>query len=57
MVLFTLVEDRDVALASGPHTLNNQLMILKAWVAGFDFSEEVLTTLPIWVKFPNIPLN
>ncbi|KAM3309326.1 hypothetical protein P3S67_011070 [Capsicum chacoense] len=46
---FVRVEDRDVALASGPHTLNNQLMILKAWVAGFDFSAEVLTTLPIWI--------
>lgn len=57
MVLFNSLEDRDVVLSSGPHMLNSKPIILKVWSKEFDFSAEVLTTLPIWVNFPNLPLN
>ncbi|XP_019242475.1 PREDICTED: uncharacterized protein LOC109222589 [Nicotiana attenuata] len=32
-------------------------MIVKAWSENFDFSKEILQTIPVWVKFPNLPLN
>lgn len=37
--------------------LNNKPITLKAWSKNFDFSANVLTTIPIWVKFHNLPLN
>ncbi|XP_019237929.1 PREDICTED: uncharacterized protein LOC109218063 [Nicotiana attenuata] len=30
---------------------------MKAWTPDFDFNNEVLKTIPIWVKFPKLPLN
>ncbi|XP_021769725.1 uncharacterized protein LOC110733967 [Chenopodium quinoa] len=31
--------------------------IIKAWNANFDFHSEILRSIPIWVKLPNLPLN
>lgn len=43
---------------SGPHAINNQPVIVKAWEAGFNFYEEVLRTIPLlWVKLQNLPFN
>lgn len=41
----------------GPHTINNRPVILKSWSADFNFYDEVLKTIPLWVNFPNLPLN
>lgn len=46
-----------MVLASGHHTPNNRPIIVKAWTTNFDFTAEVLNTISIWVKFPNLPLN
>lgn len=54
---FNCVEDRDEVLYSGPYTINNKLIIVKLWSANFDFQAEVLQTVPIWVKLPNLPLS
>ncbi|XP_075087806.1 uncharacterized protein LOC142169792 [Nicotiana tabacum] len=27
------------------------------WSADFDFNKEVLQIIPVWVKYPNLPLN
>lgn len=32
-------------------------VILKVWSADFDFKKEVLQTIPIWAKLPNLPLS
>ncbi|KAH0696782.1 hypothetical protein KY290_015929 [Solanum tuberosum] len=52
-----LEEDRDEVLYAGPHMLNNKTIIVKTWSPEFDFNNEVMQTIPIWVKFPNLPLN
>ncbi|XP_009774916.1 uncharacterized protein [Nicotiana sylvestris] len=57
VVKFNSVEDRDAVLMSGPHTIRNKPIIVKAWSPNFDFDIEVLQTIPIWVKLPNLPLN
>ncbi|XP_021765919.1 uncharacterized protein LOC110730423 [Chenopodium quinoa] len=31
--------------------------IIKPWSPKFDFGAEILRTIPLWVKFPNLPLN
>ncbi|XP_019239960.1 PREDICTED: uncharacterized protein LOC109219951, partial [Nicotiana attenuata] len=55
--LLNSVEERDEVLMNGPYTMNSRPVILKAWAEGFDFNEEVLKTIPLWVKFPKLPLN
>ncbi|PHU28665.1 hypothetical protein BC332_00758 [Capsicum chinense] len=57
VVLFNSLEDREAVLLPGPYMLNNKPIILKVWSEKFDFSAEVSTTLPIWVKFSNLLLN
>lgn len=37
--------------------MNNKPVIVKTWAADFDFNKEVMQTIPLWVKFPNLPLN
>ncbi|KAH0717608.1 hypothetical protein KY285_013639 [Solanum tuberosum] len=56
-VKFTMLDDRDEVLYAGPHMLNNKPIIMKTWSPKFDFNKEVMQTIPIWVKFPNLSLN
>ncbi|XP_015169930.1 uncharacterized protein [Solanum tuberosum] len=57
VVRFANEEDRDMVLCSGPHHLLRRPVIMKPWVPEFNFKEEILTTIPLWVKLPNLPLN
>ncbi|XP_060183267.1 uncharacterized protein LOC132613254 [Lycium barbarum] len=57
VVKFNSLEDKNEVLYSGPHTMNNRPVIIKPWAADFNFCDEVLRTIPIWFKFPNLPLN
>ncbi|WMV54716.1 hypothetical protein MTR67_048101 [Solanum verrucosum] len=57
VVKFANAEERDMVLCSGPHHLLRRPVIMKPWVPEFNFKEEILTTIPLWVKLPNLPLN
>ncbi|XP_015169869.1 uncharacterized protein [Solanum tuberosum] len=57
VVRFANAEERDMVLCSGPHHLLRRPVIMKPWVPEFNFKEEILTTIPLWVKIPNLPLN
>ncbi|XP_009782929.1 uncharacterized protein [Nicotiana sylvestris] len=57
VVKFAAMEDRDVMLYSGPYTMNNKLVVVKMWNATFDFTNEVLKTIPLWIQLPKQPLN
>ena len=50
-------DDRDTILCSGPHMFFGKPAIVKPWCPDFDFHAEILRTIPLWVKFPNLPLN
>ncbi|XP_021863540.2 uncharacterized protein [Spinacia oleracea] len=54
---FANVEDKNTIVAGGPYTFYGKPVIIKPWVANFNFYEEVLKVIPLWVKFPNLPLN
>lgn len=41
VVKFNNVKDRDDVLMSGPHTIRNKYIIVKAWSPNFDFDTEV----------------
>ncbi|KAH0724702.1 hypothetical protein KY284_000567 [Solanum tuberosum] len=46
-----------MVLCSGPHYMMRRPIIMKPWVPEFDYKEEILTTIPLWIKLPNLPLN
>ncbi|XP_021835842.2 uncharacterized protein [Spinacia oleracea] len=54
---FGSVEDKDAVLFAGPHFFYGKPTILKQWSPSFHFHEEVLKVIPLWIKFPNLPLN
>ncbi|XP_070026452.1 uncharacterized protein [Nicotiana sylvestris] len=41
----------------GLYTISNKPIIIKLRTAEFDFQAEVLQTVPIWAKLPNLPLS
>lgn len=57
LVGFANMGDRNKVLYSGPHMLNNRPIIVNVWSLEFDFNNEVLKTVTIWVKYPNLPLS
>ncbi|XP_019239744.1 PREDICTED: uncharacterized protein LOC109219729 [Nicotiana attenuata] len=57
VIRFKSIEDRGEVLFSGPNTINNRHVIMKEWSIDFNFQNEVLKTIPLWVKFPKLPLS
>ncbi|KAG5598713.1 hypothetical protein H5410_030083 [Solanum commersonii] len=57
IVRFANEEERDKVLCAGPHYLLKRPVIIKPWLPEFNFNEEILTTIPLWIKLPNLPLN
>ncbi|XP_070035891.1 uncharacterized protein LOC142168005 [Nicotiana tabacum] len=51
------MDDSDAILYSGPHTIGNKPIITKGWTPDFNFKDEILKTIPLWVTLPNLPLN
>lgn len=57
VIWFYSMEDRDAVLYSGPHTISNKPVITEVWSPEFIFNDEILKTIPLWVKLPNLTLN
>lgn len=57
VIHFKSVGDRDEILFSRPHTFLGKPAITKAWTANFNFQDEILKIVPIWVKLPSLPLS
>lgn len=57
IVKLLTVEDRNDIIYGGPYLFYNKPLILKPWTSDFNFYEEVLKVIPLWVKLPNLPLN
>lgn len=57
LLKFRTIEDRDSVLSKGPFTIYNMTMFLRKWVSGFCLKVDMLRTLPIWIKLPQLPLH
>ena len=57
MIRFASVEDKNAVLQSGPHMFNNKPTVVKPWKPHFYFHAEILNTVPLWVRLPNLALN
>ncbi|CAH9083073.1 unnamed protein product [Cuscuta europaea] len=50
-------EDRSKVLMEGPYTLFGKSLYLKSLSEDFSFESEEFLKVPIWVKFPNLPMQ
>jgi hypothetical protein len=53
---FHSFKDKDAVLMQGPYTIRNMPMLLREWKPDFSLNRDMLRTLPIWVKLPQLPL-
>ncbi|KAK4734081.1 hypothetical protein R3W88_008342 [Solanum pinnatisectum] len=42
---------------AGPYTYHNKPFVLQNWEASFMFDTECITTIPLWVNFPGLPVG
>jgi len=54
---FNNVDDKLVVLANGPYLIYGRPLIIKAMPEYFDFGTDEMSCVPVWVKFPNLPLK
>lgn len=57
IISFDSAKDLHEILYAGPHMFFGKPTITKLWSPDFNLHDEVLRCVPIWVKFPNLPLN
>lgn len=57
VIKFENPRDKARLLGEGPYTIANRPMIMKDWMADFNFENEVLKEVPLWVRLPNLPLT
>jgi len=54
---FATEADKLNVLSEGPYLIYGRPLILRAMPEYFDFSSSDMHTIPVWVKFPNLPLK
>ncbi|XP_075092374.1 uncharacterized protein LOC142172610 [Nicotiana tabacum] len=54
---FDSMDDRDRVMQFGPYTFHKKPFILKNWSIDFVFDLECLNVIPLWVRFPNLPVG
>ncbi|CAH9105735.1 unnamed protein product [Cuscuta europaea] len=54
---FQCEHDRTKVLNGGPYSIFGKLLFLKVLSDDFSFDDEEFLKVPIWVKFPNLPLK
>ncbi|OIT19883.1 hypothetical protein A4A49_40030 [Nicotiana attenuata] len=52
---FHTIANWDQVLQSGPYTYMNKPMVLRLWEIDFSFNRDILSTVPVWVRFPRLP--
>ncbi|XP_058752736.1 uncharacterized protein LOC131625918 [Vicia villosa] len=48
--------DKEAVMMKEPYTLQNIPLLLREWKPWFRLKNDILRTLPIWVKLPQLPL-
>lgn len=54
---FQTEEDKCSLLCGGPYLVYGRPLILRSMSEYFDFSTSEMTQVPVWIKFPNLPLK
>ncbi|XP_058784641.1 uncharacterized protein LOC131659469 [Vicia villosa] len=54
---FKSMKEKEEILMNGPYTIKNIPMLLRDWKPDFCMKKDMLRTIPIWVKLPQLPLE
>ncbi|XP_058726439.1 uncharacterized protein LOC131597787 [Vicia villosa] len=54
---FKTFEEREAVMMKGSYTIKNMPMILKEWYLDFNLKRDLMRTIPIWIKLPQLPLH
>lgn len=54
---FASAEKCDRVLMRGPYTFHNKPFIVQTWDIDFEFDPNCITTIPLWVTFPGLPVG
>ena len=46
----------EVVVMKGPYTIRSMPVVLKEWRPDFSLKQDMLRTIPIWIKLPKLPL-
>ncbi|KAJ8420666.1 hypothetical protein Cgig2_003372 [Carnegiea gigantea] len=57
LVQFTNLHDKQVVEKRGMYFFDNKPLLVKGWNAAMDLQTDSITSLPIWVHFPNLDLR
>ena len=55
--VFDSAEDRDLILRNGPYFKGPWGLYLNKWSPDFDPTQDVMSTTPVWVRLPCLPLH
>lgn len=50
-------DNMDAILMKGPYSIRNIPLLFKEWKPDFNLKRDMLRTLPLWVKLPQLPLH
>jgi hypothetical protein len=57
IVEFDMQEDRDLVFNSGLWFWGNSGLCMKPWSPSFNPATDILSSAPVWVRLPNLPLH
>lgn len=57
VIKFSKEKDCLNVLEGGPYYYNKKLMMMKRWNPGMQLNKDLLKTIPIWIRLPNLPLD
>lgn len=56
LMRFKSHEDKEAVLVKGPYSIRGMPMVLKEWKPDFNMKQDMMRTMPIWIKLPKLPL-
>lgn len=57
IIRFHSMSDMQEIFYNGSYIINNKPIILKPWTSEFNLEKEFPTSIPLWVKFRNLPMS
>lgn len=57
VIKFGSLADYNEVADTGPHMYFGKATVIKPWTPKFNFNDEMLRTVPLWVRFPDLPLH
>lgn len=49
--------DMQKVIDAGPYFYNNRPIVMRPWSESYRFENDVLKTMPLWIRLPNLPLH